>query len=244
MAVLLISLSVMAVLMTVLMPAWKHMAQREKEAELFFRGEQYGRALMLFTRKHGPGASPPNVDALVQERDLRKKWKDPITNDDFQVVLFGQNTAGSAQTPTAPGQRGAAPTALGAAGAQRSGGPGQIGQLQNPGVGGIIGFVSKSKEQSIRIYKGRSHYNEVIFTAPQQAATAGGAGGTGAPGTGPGGRGGPGTPGSGGFPGGGGGVSPGGVGRPGGPGAPGRPGPGANPFPFPMPTPTPRPPGR
>jgi len=38
MAALLVGLSVMAVLMTVAMPVWKQLAQREKEEELVFRG--------------------------------------------------------------------------------------------------------------------------------------------------------------------------------------------------------------
>ena len=44
MAALLVSLAVMAVLMSVAMPVWRHEAQREKEAELVFRGQQYVRA--------------------------------------------------------------------------------------------------------------------------------------------------------------------------------------------------------
>ena len=216
MAVLLIGLSVMAILMTIAMPVWKHDAQREKEAELVFRGEQYGRALSLFQRKHGPGTTPPTVDALLENHVLRKKYKDPITNDDFDVVLQGQNTQGSlSSTP----QRGGAPTAPGGSpgAGQRGGAPGGGSPSSGP-VGGIFGFASKSKAESIRIYKGRSHYNEWLFTAPA-AAQAPGTGGApgGVPGTGgPGGRGGPGQ--------GPGGIS--GVGGPGGrgPGGPGGPG--------------------
>src|SRR5436190_18305082 len=83
MAVLLVALSVMAILMTAAMPVWKQVARREKEAELVFRGEQIARAIGLFQRKTGPGALPPNVAFLVEQHYLRKKYKDPITNDDF-----------------------------------------------------------------------------------------------------------------------------------------------------------------
>src|SRR5205085_89492 len=67
MAVLLVSLSVMAILLTIAMPVWKHMAQREKETELVFRGQQYVHAIGLYQRKHGPGVLPPNVDALLND---------------------------------------------------------------------------------------------------------------------------------------------------------------------------------
>ena len=72
MATLLVALSVMAILLTVVMPVWRQMVQREKEAELVFRAQQYLNAIKLFQRKHGPGTLPPTVDVLVQERTLRK----------------------------------------------------------------------------------------------------------------------------------------------------------------------------
>ncbi len=46
MAALLVALSVMAVLMTAVMPVWHHMAQREREEEWVFRGRQYARAIL------------------------------------------------------------------------------------------------------------------------------------------------------------------------------------------------------
>src|SRR5205823_2998029 len=85
MAVLLVTLSVMAVMLTMAMPVWKQMAQREKEAELIFRGQQYARAIGLFERKYA-NTPPPTLDVLVQEHFLRKKYKDPITNGDFVPI--------------------------------------------------------------------------------------------------------------------------------------------------------------
>src|SRR3954467_15106571 len=108
MAALLIAMSVMAIMMTVVMPVWKQAAQREKEEELVFRGKQYVHAIGLFQRKFA-NAYPPNVDVLVEQRFLRKKFKDPITNDDFVPLPVGQGAPGT-QTPA--GQRGA-PGALG-----------------------------------------------------------------------------------------------------------------------------------
>ena len=55
MAALLVALSVMAVLASAAMPTWKQLSQREKEAELIFRGQQYARAIGLFQRRAGPG---------------------------------------------------------------------------------------------------------------------------------------------------------------------------------------------
>ena len=191
MAALLIAMSIMAVMMTVAMPTWRQMAQREKEAELVFRGEQYGRALTLFQNKNGPGTSPPNFDLLVEQRYLRKKYKDPVTNDDFVPILLSAGQPGGT-TPgsTAPGAQQGTPRGLGTAPQQvpqnQGRGTGGTTGATTPGAGptaGIAGVTSKSKEQSIRLYKGRNHYNEWQFT-PVIRAAAPGAGGQGAPGTG------------------------------------------------------------
>jgi len=97
MAALLVAMSVMAVFMTVAMPVWNTQAQREKEAELVFRGEQYARAVMLYQRKFA-NALPPSLDILLNDRYLRKKYKDPITGRDFQL-LSGASAQANAGVP-------------------------------------------------------------------------------------------------------------------------------------------------
>src|SRR5215510_12099982 len=94
MVALIVAMSIMAILMTAAMPTWRQMAQREKEAELIFRGQQYARAIGLFQKKSGPGVLPPNIDALVEGHYLRQKYKDPITGGDFDVLQAGA-TAGT-----------------------------------------------------------------------------------------------------------------------------------------------------
>jgi type II secretory pathway pseudopilin PulG len=183
MVVLLISLSIMAIMMTVVMPVWRQTARREKEAELVFRGEQYARAIGLLQRK-SVGALPPSIDFLVEQKFLRKKFKDPITNDDFAPVLLsvaapqggapGTSPGGTpAGGPAGPGRGAAAPT-TGAAGGTTPG---------SPTGAGITGVTSKSKETSLRLYKGRNHYNEWLFVFTPPAAPPGAAGppGTGGP---------------------------------------------------------------
>src|SRR4051794_36476752 len=154
MAALLIAMSVMAIMMTVVMPVWKQAAQREKEEELVFRGRQYVHAIGLFQRKFA-NAYPPNIDVLVDQRFLRKKFKDPITNADFVPIAVGQGAPGT-QTPA--GQRGAPgaatqPQTTQTAGQTgRAGGPGTGGGPAGQTAGGISGVTSKSKAQSIRLY--------------------------------------------------------------------------------------------
>src|SRR5436190_7343410 len=99
MAALLVAMSIMEVMMTVALPVWKQNAQREKEEELIFRGKQYVHAIGLFQRKFA-GTYPPNLNVLVEQKFLRKKYKDPMTDDDFVPIPFGQAQPGpAAATP-------------------------------------------------------------------------------------------------------------------------------------------------
>jgi len=206
MIALLVLMAVMAVAMTVALPAWSTMARRERETELVFRGEQYARAIALFQRKYA-GTFPPSIDVLITEHVLRKKYKDPITNDDFQTIGVGQPVAGPQTTnPFAPGggtgattpgragnagqpTRGAggSPQQTGAragfvlpgtATGQGSAAPGGRGTTAVTGgaSAGIMGVTSKSTDASLRIYKGADHYNQWLFIATQASAQAGGRG--------------------------------------------------------------------
>ena len=106
MAALLIALAIMAILLTVAMPVWRHEARREKEAELVFRGEQYARAVALFRFKNAniPNAFPPSIDSLVQGRFLRKKYKDPMTKDgEFELIGVGSAQPGTNTGSQQPG---------------------------------------------------------------------------------------------------------------------------------------------
>jgi len=135
-------MAVLAIMMSVAMPVWRRQAVREKETELVWRGQQYVRAIRLFQAK--TQGLPPSVDILLSGRYLRKKYKDPITNEDFVVLSAGS---------PAPGQAG------------QAGQPGQPALVQpsSIAVGGIMGVVSKSKLESVRLYQGRTHYNEWQF---------------------------------------------------------------------------------
>jgi hypothetical protein len=165
MAGLLVALAVMAVLMSAALPAWRHQAKREKEAELIFRGEQYVRAISLWERKMGPGSRPPNFDILVEQRFLRKKYKDPMSPDgEFLPVFAGTNMPGV--TPVGRGgsrgrggARGAPPREVeigpegpGGPGAPGGGpgGPGGVGgseglNVGSTGPGGSPGFGASSR---------------------------------------------------------------------------------------------------
>ncbi len=144
MVALLVGMAVAAVYMTAALPAWRQQAQREKEEELIFRGRQYARAIMLYQDKNR-NVNPPDIDILVSQHFLRKKWKDPVTGEDFIPLGIGVGTPGSGSQS-------------GTSGTQNQGrqGGGQPLNNQNPGVSGVR---SKSTATSIKIYENQQQYS-------------------------------------------------------------------------------------
>jgi type II secretory pathway pseudopilin PulG len=172
MAALLVALSVMAVLLSVALPAWSHMIRREKEEELIFRGLQYARAINQYQRKFA-NASPASLDLLIEQRLLRKKFKDPLSpnkDGEFQLLYVSQGTG--------PGPIGVGnPAARGSGSAV--GGGGAAATLGTKPSGGIAGVASKNTGTSLRTYNQKTKYNEWQFVGMEQGA-AGAVGGAGA----------------------------------------------------------------
>ena len=180
MAVLLVALAVMLTLMTVAMPVWRQQQKREREEELLFRLKQYAHALALYQRQL-PGAAPVSLDDLVKQRFLRKQYKDPMTGKDFAILRVGQVSPGMT-TPlpgVGPGGGPGAPSQSTRPGQIPGQGPGgrqpstpgtsmgsgpttQPGGIGTPGTptGAIRGVVSTSKDTSLRVWKGRTQYDQ------------------------------------------------------------------------------------
>ena len=183
MAALLVAMAIMAIVLTAAMPTWSQMIRREKEEELIFRGNQYARAINQYQRKFA-NASPANLDVLIEQHLLRKKWKDPMGVDkdkEFQMLYLssGMGSRGGLQAGVAgpgigPGQaRGAGTTA--------GGGTGGGTTYSTTPSGGIVGVVSKNTGQSIKIYKEKQRYNEWQFIGMEMSQQAGGPGGAAGP---------------------------------------------------------------
>lgn len=168
MAALLVAISIMMVLLSMAMPAWNHQARREREEELLFRLKQYAHAIALYQRRV-PGASPPSIDILVEQRYLRRKYKDPVTGKDFALLRVGQVSPG--MTTPLPGgtsprsgdddeATGPGPGGRGNPGGSATTPPSTTSSLNQPGAGAIRGVVSTSTETSLRQWKGRTRYDE------------------------------------------------------------------------------------
>ena len=170
MAGLLVGLAVMAILLSVALPVWSHAAKREREAELIFRGEQYARAIELYQRQY-VGAYPPDLDTLVDQRFLRRLYTDPMTEDgEFRPVYQSQvaDLQGGPATADRPGETTVSEPVASAS---------RLSQTDRE-EGGIVGVVSASEEESVRIYNGQQQYNEWAFVYTPSSTQPGGVAGS------------------------------------------------------------------
>jgi type II secretory pathway pseudopilin PulG len=80
---------------------WSNILQREKEEELLFRGNQYVIAIDRYTNAiSGVKRTPSSIDDLLNDSKLmgrhylRRRYKDPITGEDFVEIftIIGSQT--------------------------------------------------------------------------------------------------------------------------------------------------------
>jgi type II secretory pathway pseudopilin PulG len=158
-----IILAVMAIMMGAAVQLASFSMQREKEAELIFRGQQYAEAIRQFQQKFG---RLPVTLKEIWEADpkvIRRPFKDPILDtEDWGLIFVGQDgkpispsqpTGLATPTPTPTPRRGEG-TPLGGIGTQQQ--------------GPITGVFSKSCETSIKIYEGHTRYCDWKFAYRQQ----------------------------------------------------------------------------
>ena len=89
--VILLLLAFVLISLSVAVPPVFKQAQREKEEELIFRGQQYQRAIGRFYRKFG--RYPLKVEELMRTNDrnfLRRPFPDPMTRDgNWRIIRLG-----------------------------------------------------------------------------------------------------------------------------------------------------------
>ena len=180
-----IAFVILAIFMVAAVPLWQKLVQREREKELIFRGYQYMQAIELYQRKF-PGAYPPKLELLVEQKFLRQLYADPMTEDGKWRVIRqlspelqagGRRAAGEAAGitdlnrsraqmrtsggQTVPGQA----TPRGRQG-QPTGGQfrSSLGRSANEqGMGGIVGVASKSEEETFFLVPGKEKYKDWLF---------------------------------------------------------------------------------
>jgi type II secretory pathway pseudopilin PulG len=145
-------MALMAIFLTIAVETASFQQRREKEEELIFRGNQVVEAIRLFRARNG--RFPVNLGELVtaKPRVLRKKWPDPMTGlPDWEPVFLGeegQTVAGGGVGPSATPTPALVPGLAPGTGAK---------------TGAIIGVHSRSCDEAIRLYDGRTRYCDWKF---------------------------------------------------------------------------------
>ena len=172
----LIGVTILGIGLSAAVELWSQVLQRDREAELVFRGEATVRAIERFQRDR-PGTLPETLEELVEGRYLRRAWRDPMTGEPFRLLRAEDavrpvpGTAASAPpNPAGPdGPPSAGPTAT--AGGREAGGDGDEREAR-----GIVGVASTSSELGFRTYQGARRYRDWRFEASVASPTAGNGG--------------------------------------------------------------------
>src|SRR4030042_4226160 len=175
---LLFVVTAMGIGLLVAVPVWQTQIQREKEEELIFRGKQYVEAVRLFQIKK-PGTFPKTLEELVEEKCLRRPFKDPMSPDgDWNIILLPEGGGPGGARRRRPG---GTPGRMGG-GSRQDRGQGQAFEAQSILVAPksalssirnvqILGVVSSSTKKSFRIYNDQESYVKWLFfygTDPKQ----------------------------------------------------------------------------
>lgn len=177
--------ALLLVSLTVALPSVYQEAQREREAELIFRGNQYARAIILFHRQFQ--RFPTSVKELLQTngiRFLRQAYPDPmdpkgkwrfihanaagvLLDSKMQGPRPNAPNASGTMFGTSPGTSQTAP-GTGAAQPDSQSTPSQSTSAffgsDNQMVGAfIVGVAATSHRASIRVWNNRTHYDEWEF---------------------------------------------------------------------------------
>lgn len=180
---LLVGMTVASILIAAVLPLASAQVQREKEAELVFRGLQYAEGIRVFRRRFGRYPNSLGELLEVKPRSVRQLWKDPMTKDGEWGII---SLEGTAVVPPSTGLKGRptpTPTPK----------PTPSPFKSPPGAGGgdrtgpVMGVYSKSTERGYRLWEGREAYNEWKFTEASLVGGAPGIGSGGGPGPGVGG---------------------------------------------------------
>jgi type II secretory pathway pseudopilin PulG len=163
---LVVLLALLSVAAAAMLPDLATAIQREKEAELIFRGTQYAEGIRVFQARFGRYPNTLRELVEVEPRSMRQLWPDPMMRDGRWglVLATGQPTQGG----NGNGAEGEAPidtqgriVASGAAPKSSFRGAGVAAQ---PPSGPIIGVVSRKKGVGLRTFLGLESYEQWRFT--------------------------------------------------------------------------------
>lgn len=177
---LLAAVAVMMILMAAAAPSWRYLVKNDKEEELIFRGGEIADAVARYQRRNG-NALPASLEVLVKGRFLRRAYKDPMTRDGkWRLIRPGESLGplGAGPQDALSGSPSGIVTTTTTTTTTR---PSAFSQPTTT-VGGFQGVASTSTEKSLRIFNGRTRYDQWFFLPGQPRVIGRPLGATGVPG--------------------------------------------------------------
>jgi type II secretory pathway pseudopilin PulG len=186
--IVMMAATILLISLTAALPNVYKAGQREREEELIFRGNEYARAIMLFQRQFR--RYPTSVKELLQTNGipfLRREYRDPMSRKGkWRFINANANGVVLNSKTIAPPKR---PTPLGGQDSKKSSAkeeeperdtsdeenetPSSFFSNELKGAF-IVGVASTSRRKSIRIWNGRTRYEEWEFLGLASNAAAGG----------------------------------------------------------------------
>ncbi|MEM8933784.1 MAG: hypothetical protein AAGE94_21520 [Acidobacteriota bacterium] len=184
--VLAVSVTLLNIWVASSLPLWSHQINRDKEAELIFRGMQYAEAIRVFQTRFNRYPNSLKELVEVEPRCIRQLWENPMREDGRWALIPVGQTPGQGQPVQRAGQPGQAPQPP--IGGQNTGdGDGDIfgNDLEDGREGaepGVIlsadtedpfappssitirGVYSPTSEESIHVWNGKQNIKEWLFT--------------------------------------------------------------------------------
>lgn len=180
-----VAIAIITILLAAVGPTISTIIERDREAELIFRGKQYARAILAFQKRYGRIPVELKELSKLKPRSIRQLWRDPMCDcDDWEIIIagtpeavpMGQMIPGGVGLPTTPGPRRApgssdltpTPPFLGGSGSgpARTPTPGSIfGPNAGKKVGPIVGVRTKVHRRALRKWRDREFTDEWRFIA-------------------------------------------------------------------------------
>lgn len=168
-------ITLMSIAVAAILPRWSTQIQREREAELIFRGLQMAEGIRVFQKRFG--RYPVRLEELweTKPRSVRQAWKDPMTeNGRWRPVLqIGAGVPGAVP--------GSLPSNEDEEDEETEGEdlPGDTDPVEQVSGAPIIGVRSRAKREALRTFFGQNQVQNWRFMAdmvtPQGAPGAPGA---------------------------------------------------------------------
>lgn len=173
--VIMMGVTLLLISLTAALPNVYTQGRRELEEELIFRGNEYARAIMLFQRQFG--RYPTTVKELLETnnfRFLRREYKDPMSRTGKWRFILADSTGAVLNSKTlSPQQRqGQTPRPGGTSGSPRIAEAPEGEEAERPASAFfdnqtkgafIVGVASTSRRRSLRVFSGRTRYDEWEF---------------------------------------------------------------------------------